>query len=148
MTNDQIAATFRFVANALEYLNDSPFKVRAYRAAADAIERLDMPLVEALKTGLFEKIPGVGKAIYEKAQLLVETGSFPLLDKIKQQIPAGVQEILTLPGVTGRALLALMQKFPIQNAEQLRALLKSGQVQAERFTPAISAVFRRLREWK
>ena len=111
-------------------------------------QRLDMPLVDALKTGLFEKIPGVGKAIYEKAQSLVETESFPLLDRLKQQIPAGVQEILSLPGVTGRALLALMQKFPIQNAEQLRALLKSGQVQAERFTPAISAVIRRLKEWK
>lgn len=148
MTNQQISATFRFVANALEYLGDSPFKVRAYRVAADAIDRLDIPLVEALQTGMFQKIPGIGKAILEKAKLLVETGSFPLLDRVKQQLPAGVQELLALPGVTGRAILAIAQKFPIQNAEQLRAAIESGRVQAERFTPAISAVIKRLSEWR
>ena len=148
MTNHQIAETFRFVANALEYLGDSPFKVRAYRAAADAIDKLEIPLAEALKTGIFDRMPGVGKAIYDKAKSITETGSFALLDRLKQQIPAGVQEVLKLPGMTGRAVAAIMQKFPIQNAEQLRALYESGKIQAERFTPAVTAVINRLNKWR
>ena len=51
MDNHEIAAIFLRIADLMELRDDNPFKLRAYRNAAEVIEDLQTPLSEMAAAG-------------------------------------------------------------------------------------------------
>jgi len=65
MNNNQIIAKiFNEIADALEFLGDNPFKIRAYRTAANVIEGLVEDISVYIQRN--EKIYGIGEDLKEK----------------------------------------------------------------------------------
>ena len=83
MTNSEIAALFRDIADRLKARKDNIFKIRAYEKAAKAIESWDGDVEQLAKEVRLREIPGVGDAIEKKITELVKTGRLEFYEKLK-----------------------------------------------------------------
>lgn len=138
----ELAEVFRFLANALEWQGENAFKVRAYRLAADTLEGLSEPVQELVARDALRELPHIGEAIDKKVRQYLAEGTFPALQRVKEQVPAGVQELLKLPGMTGRAVRAMQERLGIEDAEAFRRALQDGSLHREKWTPAVrEAIF-------
>jgi len=75
MKNVEIAWIFSEMADLLEIKGGNFFQVRAYRQAARLITRLEQSVIKLISEGTFQQLPGIGKAINDKTQELLETGN-------------------------------------------------------------------------
>jgi len=89
MDNAEIVAVFRDIATLLEKKKENWFKIRAYRKAADSIERLTVPLEQMVSEGRLKEIPGVGEAITKKITELVTTGNLEYYQRLKAELREG-----------------------------------------------------------
>ena len=92
MENIEIARIFENVADLLEMLGASVFRIRAYRAAARTVETLGTPAESLLKKdgNALEALPGIGKDLAGKIREIIETGKLTLLKELTVQIPESV----------------------------------------------------------
>ena len=98
--NHEIAQLFDNLAALLEMQGDSAFKTRAYRRAAETIRQLPFPLGQAVLDGQkLTGIPGIGKAISDKIRELVTTGQVQTYERARGQLPDGVLDLLSIPGI-------------------------------------------------
>ncbi|MGC8784095.1 MAG: hypothetical protein ACP5RN_06890 [Armatimonadota bacterium] len=141
--NRELAEVFRFLANALEWQGENAFKVRAYRLAADTLEGLSEPVEELIARNALRDLPYIGVAVEKKVLQYLSEGTFSTLQRVREQVPAGVQELLRLPGMTGRAVRALQERLGIEDVEAFRRAAEDGSLQREKWTPAVrEAIFR------
>ena len=89
MTNTQIAAIFRELADTLIQKKESWFKIRAYRKVAEEIAKLPAELSVLASEGRLREIPGVGEAIEKKIKEILTTGRLHLLEQLKAEIGEG-----------------------------------------------------------
>ena len=131
MRNADVAATFEDLANRLEIQGANSFRVRAYRQAAKTIHDWPSELSTLLeREGQLGKIPGVGSDLAEKVVTLLQTGSLPQLEELRQEIPDGVVELLRIPGLGPKKIAVLFQELKVQNAADLQQAVETGQVAA------------------
>ena len=89
MTNQQISAMLRELADLLIQKKESWFKVRAYRKVADEIDKLTVPLAEMAAQNRLREIPGVGDAIEKKIKEMLSTGRLQALERAKAELAEG-----------------------------------------------------------
>jgi DNA polymerase (family X) len=77
----------------------NPYRARAYRRAAENLLALTTPLSDMIAQDRLHHIPGVGTAIADIIRKLHATGPHPTLDAMRKEIPEGVLEMLTIPGL-------------------------------------------------
>ncbi len=76
--NRDIANKFERLADLLEIKGENPFRVRAYRNAAETIADLPQPLEELVQAGSdLAKLPNIGTGIAAKIKTIVKTGELP-----------------------------------------------------------------------
>lgn len=85
MTNEEVAAVFEELAAMLKAKKELPFKIRAYQKAATAIRELPVPVEQYRREHDLREIPGVGEAIAKKVNDLLDTGSFPLIQRLREE---------------------------------------------------------------
>lgn len=119
MDNSRVAAVFEELADRLELLGDSPFKVRAYRAFAAGIRVLVEPIEDIAARDELIEMPGVGKAITKKVESLVATGTFPALEKARAETPSGLLEVLKIPGFGPKLVRVVWQEAGVTNLPEL-----------------------------
>jgi DNA polymerase (family 10) len=130
MTNPEVAATFRLLADLLSIRGESVYRVGAYRRAAESIGGLSESLQAIKKRGELEEIPGVGKDIAQKINELLDTGSFKLLAEVQAQFPPGVASLLSVPGIGPKRARELYEGLGIDSLDALRAALADGRLAA------------------
>jgi DNA polymerase (family 10) len=86
MTNPEIVAIFRDIANLLEKKKENWFKIRSYRKAAEEIEKLTDELSRLAEDGKLREIPGVGQAIEKKITEILSTGRLQFYEKLKAEV--------------------------------------------------------------
>src|SRR5207245_622225 len=74
-------------------------RVIAYRTAAKAIRESSVSVAGLARAGRATELPGIGATLQEKIQALVETGSIPAAERLREKFPPGVVEITRLPGL-------------------------------------------------
>lgn len=129
MTNQEIAAVFRRLADLMELRDDNPFKIRAYRTAAETIEDTTTPLAEMAAAGgvaRLRELPGIGEAISKKIVDLVETGTFKAWEEIKAEIPETVLDLLKVEGLGLKTLQILYRQFRITNLDDFAKFVEGG----------------------
>jgi DNA polymerase (family 10) len=119
MENPEVAQVFDEVADLLDIQGANPFRVRAYRNAARTIRDLSKPLALTPRETLVE-LPGIGKDLAGKIETLVATGDLPLRRELRGQIPAGLRDLLRVPGLGPKRALFLHQQLHITSLDKLR----------------------------
>jgi hypothetical protein len=118
--NADIAACFEEIAELLELADENPFRVRAYRNAARVVGEMHLDIPQALGKGEdLPKIPGVGPDLAGKMGEIAKSGTCKLLEQLRKRFPAGITELLRVPGL-GPKRVRLMMLEGIDSLEKLR----------------------------
>jgi len=128
MTNYEIARVFTRMADLMEVQGENPFKIRAYRKAADTIRDLTESLESIAARGALETVPGVGKGIAEKIEEIVATGTTAALEVLRAQVPEGLPELLNLPGLGARTVQTLHKELGVGSIADLERAAKEHRV--------------------
>jgi DNA polymerase (family 10) len=119
MDNAAVARLFVELADLLEVSGDSAAKARTYRSFADFARAHPEPLAAIAARGELEAMQGVGKAIAAKVDAAVHTGSFPALDRARQQVPEPVRRLLEINALGPRVVQTLWKSAGIQSLGEL-----------------------------
>lgn len=128
MRNQEVADVFYQIADLLEIKGELPFKVRAYRRAAQRIETLERDIEEIWKQGKLRSIPGIGESMAKKIEELIKTGKLQYLENLKKEIPEELIRLMEIPGLGPKKALILYKKLGITTIEQLREACKQGRL--------------------
>jgi DNA polymerase (family 10) len=128
MNNRQLADTFTLIANLLEIKGEIIYKTLAYRKASESLMGLGRQASEYWKEGKLEDIPGVGKAIAEKIDELLETGKLIFLEKVKQEVPEDLATWLAVPSLGPKKIAMIWKTLGITTLAQLEAAAKEGKL--------------------
>ncbi|MGH7587278.1 MAG: DNA polymerase/3'-5' exonuclease PolX [Gemmatimonadota bacterium] len=124
----EIADVLEEIGRLLDFKGENTFKVRAYVNAARALADLAEPLETVLAEGRLREIPGIGAAIADKIATYAETGSIPLLDRLRSEIPAGVLELVAVPGLGPKRARAAFQALGVASLDDLEKAAASGRL--------------------
>lgn len=128
MTKDKVAEILTEIATLLELKGENPFKSRAYVNAARALEASTATLEIVFAPDSTETIKGIGDGIQKKITELVTTGKLAYYDELKASVPAGLVEMLAIPGLGPKKIKAMHDKLGIASIEALEAACKGGKV--------------------
>jgi DNA polymerase (family 10) len=129
MNNQEVSKTFFQLADMLDIEGkENRFALIAYRRVAEQFANLDRDLNTIAQAGELRTISGVGQAIAEKVDSLLKTGSFPLLDRIKKEIPASVVEMLNIPDMGPKRVKMLWQDANIKSVDELEKAARAGKL--------------------
>jgi DNA polymerase (family 10) len=131
ITNADLAATFEQVADLLELQDANPFRVRAYRNAARVVGGLTLDLAVHIAQGkALPKLPGIGADLAGKIAEFATSGHLALLDRLRKELPAGVTDLLGVPGLGPKRVRTLYDELHVQNLPQLLRAARDGRVRA------------------
>jgi DNA polymerase (family 10) len=119
MENKEVARVLAEIATLLELKGENPFKSRAYQNAARTIEALESDLDELVREGRLREIENIGQGIAEKISELVTHGRLGYYEDLKAAIPAGVVEMLRIPGLGPKRAKALSDALGVQTIGEL-----------------------------
>jgi DNA polymerase (family X) len=98
----------------------NPYRAKAYARAAESLGALVQPLDALVAEGRLQEIPGVGAAIADIITKLYRTGTHPSLESMRKDIPEGVLEMLSVPGLRPDKVLKLYNELGITSLPDLR----------------------------
>ena len=128
MRNATIAHLFQEIADLLEIKGENPFRVRAYRRAAESLEALAEDVAVIAERDGLGKIPGIGKDLAGKIQDFLHAGAIGYLEELRRDIPAGVVELMGIHGVGPRTAKLLFDQAQVDSVEKLEALARAGRL--------------------
>ncbi|MBW4050827.1 MAG: DNA polymerase/3'-5' exonuclease PolX [Proteobacteria bacterium] len=124
--NADVAEAFEEMGDLLAIEGESPFRIRAYRRAGQVVRSLPRELAEMGKESEYDALPGIGTDLAAKIAELVTTGHLKALEKLRRRVPAGVRELLGLPGLGPVRVRALMTGLHVRDREDLKRALAAG----------------------
>lgn len=113
------------IALYLELKGENPFRISAYRKAAQSLEIDERALSEIED---FTKIKGIGKGTAEIIDEYLNTGESALLVELKADVPTGLISLIDLPGLGGKRVARLYQELNITDLESLRIACEANKV--------------------
>jgi DNA polymerase (family X) len=118
--NADIAKLFNRLADLLEIEEANPFRVRAYRRAAETIEALPQNLAQLVAAGMdLSELPGIGEDLAGKLKEIVETGRLTLLTEVGARTPESLAALLEIPGLGPKRVHKLHELLSIKSVEDL-----------------------------
>jgi DNA polymerase (family 10) len=129
MSRNSEVARILYEIGELYAVKGESFRSRAYLVAAQRIEGLPDDLRTVSNQGSLEKIPGVGKGIAAVIVDILQTGSSSHLEELRESLPRGIQELITLEGLGPKTVTSLMQELNIASVDDLEKAARSGKIQ-------------------
>src|SRR3954453_20261522 len=131
MTNPEIADSFDLIGDILDFQGANPFRVRAYRNGARTVRDYHEPLANLASEGKdrLKQIQGIGDDLAAKIIELVTTGSLPMLEELKAQVPESVLALIKIPGVGPKKAAVLHKELGIKTLADLKSACEALQVQ-------------------
>ena len=101
----------------------NPYRARAYVRAAESLAAQAEPLERIITSKRLRDIPGVGEAIASVIEQLHRTGSHSALEKLREDVPDGVVDLLSIPGLQPEKAMRLYRELGIASLAELEAAL-------------------------
>ncbi|QRK11957.1 hypothetical protein JQX13_19005 [Archangium violaceum] len=128
MENAEVVAMLGEIADLLELTNENPFKVRAYRRAAQVVDTLPVPISELVRKGELGGLPGVGVHTAERIAQLVESGTCDVLERLRGKVPPGVMELLRVESVGPKTAALVWKGLGVTSVDALEEAALSGRL--------------------
>jgi Holliday junction resolvasome RuvABC DNA-binding subunit len=128
--NVRIARRLDEVAEILEAQGGNPYRVQAYRRAAETLRQLPRPAEQIFRQegepGL-RKLPGIGERLARSIATLLITGRLPMLDRLRGTTDSG-SLLASVPGIGKRLAQRLRRDLGIDTLEQLETAAHDGRL--------------------
>lgn len=128
--NIEIADRLTEVARLLEEQGANPFRVRAYRHAAETLRELDTPVATVFQDGGLEglkRLPGIGESLARSIRDLIATGRLPMLDRLRGEADP-IALLTSVPGIGQVLATRLHHDLGIETLEELETAAHDGRL--------------------
>jgi DNA polymerase (family X) len=122
MKNLEVARQFDLMADVLELKGENPFRIRAYRRAAQNLESLTEDVQALAREDRLEEIPGIGADLAGKIQEYLRTGRIKEVAAASKGIPRGVVDLMSVPGIGPKTAKLLYEREGITGMDELEKL--------------------------
>jgi DNA polymerase (family X) len=132
--NMAIAAKFAQAAELLAAQNADPFRVAAYRSAAEALQRLERDVAELESEGgreALEAIPAVGRSIARGVAEMLHTGRWRFLERLRTRTGPAIL-FGAIPGIGPKLAQRLHRVMHIETLEGLESAMHVGRLETVR----------------
>lgn len=129
--NAAIASKLAQAAELLAARNADPFRVAAYRRAAEALERLERDVADIEGEGgrdALEAIPAVGRSIARAVVEMLHTGRWRFLERLRAAT-GPVELFRTIPGIGPKLATRLHDAMHIDTLEDLETAVHEGRLE-------------------
>ncbi|HVP71929.1 MAG TPA: helix-hairpin-helix domain-containing protein, partial [Gemmatimonadaceae bacterium] len=117
------------IADLLELRGENPFKSNAYRSAARALLALKTEdLAAALRAGELARVKGIGPSTLAIIKELADTGDSALLDRLSEETPEGLIDMLRIPGLGTSRIHAIHTGLGVDTLQELEAAAHDGRL--------------------
>lgn len=123
--NQRLATLFRSMADLLSSQRANPYRVRAYRRAADALLAVDEDVATLAERRELEEIDGIGTDLAKKIEEFLETGTIRAYEELQTPLPAEVSSWTSLPGLSESLVAYLYFRLGIRTLPDLNQLIQS-----------------------
>jgi len=127
--NLAIARVLTEIGDLLEIKGENPFKIRAYRNAAETVVH-ETRRVASLSAAERLELPGIGKDLAAKIGELVDTGEIAYHQDLLQQFPPTVLDLLHLQGVGPKTVALFYRELEIRTLQDLEEAARAGRLRA------------------
>ncbi|MBC7105395.1 MAG: DNA polymerase/3'-5' exonuclease PolX, partial [Firmicutes bacterium] len=86
--------------------------------------------------GELERVPGIGKDLAKKIVEILTTGGLRYYEELKKEVPPGLVQLLSVPGVGPRTARLLYEQMHVTSIDELERLAREGRL---RGLPGIKA---------
>ena len=127
MDNLAIARVLSEIADLLEIKSENPFKIRAYRNAAETVIHSASPVAQLAEADL-RALPGVGKDLAAKIVELGTTGTIRFHQDLLQEFPPTILDMLHLQGVGPKTVALLYRELGLRTLDDLQSAARDGRL--------------------
>lgn len=128
MRNREVADLFERVADMLAIRGDNVHRINAYRRAAESIRGLSRDINAIADEDGLTEISGVGDTLAEKIEEMLETGSLQFYEKLAQEVPPALVDLLRVEGLGPKRIKTLHQQLGVTTLEELQDVASSGKL--------------------
>ena len=129
LKNRDIAGFCERLGDLLEIDGANPFRVRAWRNAAETIAGLSERVVDLVESDTdLTGYPHIGRDIAEGIRSLVTTGHLPPLDEIARRVPPKLADLMQVQGLGPKGVKALYDHFQLRTLDDLERAAREGRV--------------------
>jgi DNA polymerase (family 10) len=123
------AHTLTQIAEFLELNGGDRYRSRAYRTAARAVLSLATDDIRPLlRSGELQRLKGIGPATLGVLRELAETGSSTYLERLSDDAPEGLLELMRVPGLGLSKIRQLHEGLGISSVQELEAAAVDGRL--------------------
>jgi DNA polymerase (family 10) len=125
--NTTVARVLVQIADLLEVKGENPFKIRAYRNAADVVAHA-AEQVRDMDVAALRAWGGIGKDLAGRIHEIAATGDCAVRQELLQEYPATLLEVLGLQGLGPKTAGRLFQELGIASLTDLEAAARAGRI--------------------
>jgi DNA polymerase (family 10) len=129
-SNARIYQLFNEMADLLELSEANPFKVRAYRRAAQTVDGLSEDVADRAEQGTLEEIPGIGRDLALKIGEFLAGGTIAELEELRASVPPVLVRLIRIPGLGPKNALRLHHELGLSSLEELEQACRHDRVAA------------------
>jgi len=126
MKNKELADLFNRMADILEFKDENPFKISAYRKAARVIGDLTQDIEEIAEDGKLKAVPGIGEGMAQKIVEYLKTGKVSKFEEVRKGVPDELIAIMDIPGMGPKTLSMIHKEKGINSLSQLEKAVEDG----------------------
>ena len=128
-TNRDIAKVLYEIADLLEIQDGNPFRIRAYRNAAQLVGGWAVAITDMLANNEeLTSLPGIGRDLAATIRDIAQTGSCDVLQTLHRELPSTLSLLLKIAGLGPKRVQTLYQRLDISTPEQVYAAAKAGEI--------------------
>lgn len=128
LTNRDIADIFDTVADMLQLKGEIIHRILAYRRAAESVRELPRDIRTVAAEGKLESIDNIGATLAEKIDEMLTTGQLSFLEKLRQDIPDGLVDVLRINGVGPKKAMLFFKELGIKSVPELETAARDGKL--------------------
>jgi len=126
MKNKELADLFKRMADILEFKDENPFKISAYRKAARIIGDLTQDIEEIAEDGKLKTVPGIGEGMAQKIVEYLKTGKVSKFEEVRKGVSDALIAIMDIPGMGPKTLSMIHKEKGINSLSQLEKAVEDG----------------------
>ncbi|MFP3895988.1 MAG: DNA polymerase/3'-5' exonuclease PolX [Anaerolineales bacterium] len=127
--NSDIERIFSEVADLLEIEGANPYRVRAYRNAAQTMSTMSGNVVDMVAEGEdLTELPGIGEELAAKIEEIVKTGGLQQLEELHRRMPAELVDMLKIAGLGPKRVQTIYEELNVTSLDKLRHAAESEEI--------------------
>lgn len=126
MINAQLAKAFGRIADLLEISGADRFRINSFRRASRTIKSTTEDIAKLAEFERLAELPGVGKGTVARIKQFLETSKIDLLTELEGQLPAGLPDLLDIPGMGPKKVALVHDSLNVCGMDDLKKAIENG----------------------